>query len=205
MHPDFPVPDRRDRPMKRSKAVLRLKRLVLRVCILFFMASPAQADSTTIPEVRALYLYNFAMFVHWPEKTFSSRNSPIRYCVLGGRVLRRTLARLLENEKVKGHPLELEPLESPIDGSHCHLLYMDETLTNNKDELLSGLEDAPVLTVGTSKTFPRSGGMIGLVREGRRIRPFVNIKAVEHTGIRISSKLLRLSTLVTIENSEKAP
>ncbi|WP_172649466.1 YfiR family protein [Thiolapillus brandeum] len=175
------------------------------MCLVLFLINPVHADSSSIPEVRALYLYNFSMFIHWPDKAFPTRNSPIRYCVLGGRVLRRTLARLLENETVKGRPLVLEPLETPIDASHCHLLYMDDTLADNEGQLITALENQPVLTVGASRNFPHNGGMIGLVRKGRRIRPLVNMKAVERSGIRISSKLLQLSTLLKDDEVVKSP
>lgn len=173
--------------------------------IVFSMGGSVQADSTSIPEVRALYLYNFAMFIHWPKSAFPTENSPIRYCVLGDRVLRRTLARLLENEQVKGHPLELEPLGSPVNSSHCHLLYLDSTQTSNAEQILARMKNQPVVTVGESKAFPLSGGMIGLVRKGRRIRPVINTRAAEEAGIRISSKLLQLSTVVTGSNSEGTP
>lgn len=177
----------------------------MRLCLLLLLINPVHAESTSIPEVRALYLYNFAMFIRWPDKAFPTRNSPIRYCVLGGRALRRTLARLLENEKVKGHPLVLEPPETPIDASHCHLLYVDDTLTDDEDQLITALENQPVLTVGASRSFPHNGGMIALVRKGRRIRPLVNMKAVEQSGIRISSKLLQLSTLLSDDEVVKSP
>jgi len=199
------LPAKHHEASHRPTAFLCLKRRVMRLCLLLLLINPVHAESTSIPEVRALYLYNFAMFIRWPDKAFPTRNSPIRYCVLGGRALRRTLARLLENEKVKGHPLVLEPPETPIDASHCHLLYVDDTLTDDEDQLITALENQPVLTVGASRSFPHNGGMIALVRKGRRIRPLVNMKAVEQSGIRISSKLLQLSTLLSDDEVVKSP
>ncbi|MBK1719507.1 YfiR family protein [Thiocystis violacea] len=148
-------------------------------------------------EVRAVYLYNFAAFVEWPPTAFASSSSPIRYCVAGNRGLLLNLERVLTAETLGGRTLELVAVgEDPARWEPCHLLYVDHGFQHLVPAMFEQLSGRPVLTVGDSETFASRGGMIGLVRRGGRLRTFINRAALARVGIRLSSKLLRLSTLI---------
>ena len=163
--------------------------------VLWVLSAGTGTAATPTPlEVRALYLYNFSLFVTWPETAFEAPDAPLRYCVVGNPALARVLARLIEGEKARGHPLEL--VEQPRTFEYCHLLYLDHSLGERVGAILAGVRRRPVLTVGDSEAFVQNGGMVGLVRQGRRIRPVIHRAAVGKAGIRISSKLLRLARLV---------
>ncbi|WP_456406912.1 YfiR family protein [Thiolapillus sp.] len=179
--------------------------LFLGIGISITVSQPAQADPPSMVEVRALYLYNFAIFVRWPDNAFKASDSPLRYCILGNRKLRRTLARVLKGEAVKGHPLELQATDALADWTQCHLLYLDASLAERIQGILTTLGSQPVLTVSNSRDFPANGGMIGLVRKGRRIHPVINTGVTTNVGIRISSKLLRLSTVIANDSEKAAP
>ena len=171
---------------------------VLAVSSLF---TPAGADNFSEREVRAVYLFNFSIFIRWPDTAFETQDSPFNYCVLGDDDLSRILARLLVDESVNGRPLRLlNEDKARVDWRRCHLLYMqgsDELMMN---QVLTDVKGENVLTVADTEAFTRQGGMVGLVRKGRRIRPVINTDQVATTGIRISSKLLRLSTLVSADS-----
>ncbi len=60
-------------------------------------------------------------------------------------------------------------------------------------ELTKGLD---VLTVGDEEDFCKSNGMICLYVQRKRLRIMVNMRAVQEAGIRISSEVLRHSTII---------
>src|ERR1035437_1917799 len=43
----------------------------------------AQEQPTSESALQALYLYNFAKFVVWPDKVFANQQSPITLCIYG--------------------------------------------------------------------------------------------------------------------------
>ena len=53
-----------------------------------------------------------------------------------------------------------------------------------------------MLTVGDTQDLVQAGGMVSLVREDGRLHPMINRETAARAGIQISSKLLRLATLV---------
>ncbi|HEY6167005.1 MAG TPA: YfiR family protein, partial [Verrucomicrobiae bacterium] len=52
-----------------------------------------------------------------------------------------------------------------------------------------------VLTVADGDGFPRSGGMVGFVREGKKVALEINLRAAQREMLKISSKLLGLAKL----------
>jgi hypothetical protein len=178
---------------------------VLTLLLLLAPAGRGQAGSFAELEVRAVYLYNFAAFVDWPDTAFASPSSPLRYCVLGTPALRAKVRQVLEGESAAGRPLELADVEGATGWRSCHLIYFDHSALPRASHILSEVARNPTLTVGESEAFARQGGMIGLVRKGERLRSYINRDVIAETGIRISSKLLRISTLVDAEGSSPAP
>jgi hypothetical protein len=210
--PSKPESRRRDRRHLARRRTWRIDRAarcgstvgwLLLVCCL--LSGTLRADTFAEQEVRAVFLYNFALFAQWPLKAFDAPDSPIRYCLLGNRGLRKSLATVLAKELVEGHPLKLMPAEFH-DWSACHVLYIDHgTPASQTADALRAARGAPVLTIGDSEAFARRGGMVGLVRKGGRVRTVINTRAVDEAGIRISSKLLRMSQLISGEKQTDSP
>ena len=67
------------------------------------------------------------------------------------------------------------------------------------DELaavLNRLDRRPVLTIGDSEGFARGGVIINLAKARGKIRFEINLEAAKRGGLSISSKLLKLATIV---------
>lgn len=78
----------------------------------------------------------------------------------------------------------------------CHLLFLSRSRRNQINDVLARLKKAPVLTVSEVEQFGERGGMINLVRHERTFRFEVNLGAAERVGLRVSSKLASMATLV---------
>jgi hypothetical protein len=147
-------------------------------------------------EVRSVFLYNFANFVRWPETAARAAPKPFRYCVLD-ESLAPVLDRVLQGERVDGRPIALVPDVTPGDLPGCHVLYVGQSHLQSGLgwELVHEGASAQVLTVSDLEGFETRGGMVALLRQGRRIRPSVNVDAIERGGLRVSAKLLSLATV----------
>ncbi len=189
------APGRQRTLFRRIRGVARLwplPGLLLALCL----SAASHAESISERQVRAVYLFNFALFVVWPEHAFTDTRQPFRFCVMGNRRLARLLDETSSGERVKDRRILAMPVTPAADLESCHLLYLDRSLGSAWGSVLHSLGEAPILTVGDHEDFVAEGGMIGLLRKGRRIRPLIDPAGARRAGIRISSKLLRLADVV---------
>lgn len=162
----------------------------------YFLEEARHYESFHEIDRRASFLLNFAFFMQWPQSAFDSASAPLRYCVLGNPELSSSLKQTLAGEQVAGRPLQLANAQEQAPWRRCHVLYLDHRVAESMSRVLAEVKDAPVLTVGDTQELVHAGGMVSLVRKDGRLHALINREAASRAGIQISSKLLRLATLV---------
>jgi hypothetical protein len=78
----------------------------------------------------------------------------------------------------------------------CHVLYVSATLATRLDEVLARIVDGHVLSVSDVAEFARRGGVARITVVDGRTRIEINSRAAASAGLRISSQLLKLATIV---------
>lgn len=178
-------------------AVLRCRLRSVLACAVLLLAAPAvlPAEVAAEYEIKAAFLYNFTKFVEWPPAAFADEKSSILICVLGENPFGRSLSDLA-TDRVAGRKLTVlgRKENQGLDG--CHVLFISRSERERISEILAEVESSPVLTVADSEGFLDQGGVINFILEGSKVRFEINQQAVERTGIKISSKLMRLATRV---------
>jgi YfiR/HmsC-like len=171
-------------------------------------ASSAPRTPQAKPEeyqVKAVYLYNFARFVAWPEPAEKEDTFPI--CVLGGDPFDAVLDSALAGEAINNRKLVAKRLGSVKDAKSCRILFIGDSEASRLKEILSFLDKSPVLTVSDMSAFVSSGGMIEFVMKENKVRFEVNLTATERAGLNLSSQLLKVASDVKREsgNSDAKP
>ena len=141
-------------------------------------------------EVRAVYLYNFARYVTWPERAFPDARTPVRICVQGSDSFGDALDRAVAGETVNGRALEAIRLRDADDVRSCHILYLALSDERRLSSSLAAVRGRPMVTVGADDRFLAHGGMIRFRRVDNRVRFDINLKALEASGLRVSARLL---------------
>jgi hypothetical protein len=154
----------------------------------------AQAQAVA-PEydVKGAFLFNFTKFVEWPMAAFADEHSPLKLCVLGENPFGKALLKGLTESEVGGRKLIFTHLESANNLEACHVLFVSRSERDRLPQILAGLHNAPVLTVGDMPAFLEQGGMVNFILEGSKVRFDVNLEAAEPAGLKISSRLLALA------------
>ncbi len=62
--------------------------------------------------------------------------------------------------------------------------------------MIERLRNRGVLTVGETDSFAKQRGMVGLVKKGNQIQIQINLEAARDAGIKISSRLMSVATLI---------
>jgi len=186
------------RPRARTIPERKIFRLLL-LLFLFLMLSglkaiPIEAAASDPSEVKAAFVYNFIKFVSWPSETWPPDASGIALCVMGNDPLGSAL-HSLSGKTANGKMLTVKRVTRREETSDCQILYICRSEAKEMREILRR-EKTGVLTIGDMKHFASSGGIINFVLTDNRVSFEINTDAATAGGIRISSQLLRLATIV---------
>lgn len=166
-------------------------------CVLCARAGGATEKSPfSEPDVKAVYLFNFAQFVEWPETAFVSRDSSFMICVLGDDPFGRILDEVVKGEIVNGRHFGVERVRKVEDVKTCHILFVAESDSERFARITAALDKRPILTVGDTEVFTAGGGIVRFVTDKNRVRLRVNVEAAKAANLTISSNLLRSAEIV---------
>ncbi len=144
-------------------------------------------------ELKAAFLYSFTNFIEWPAGLFDGREPFFHLCLLGDDPFGPALD-ALERETSHGRRIKILRLSTSTEQALCQVLYISASESHRR-RLLTGAaaERAGILTVSDMADFAADGGIIQFLMEGKRVRFAINAQAAQRAGLKISSKLLRLS------------
>ena len=143
--------------------------------------------------VKAVFLFNFAQFVIWPDSAFTGPDDPLVVGILGDDPFDTYLDDVVRGEKVNNRLIEVKRYRKVEEAKGCHVLFVSPSEAPRMDEILAALKPTKVLTVGESDGFFRNGGMVNFATESGKIRLKINLEEVQDAGLSVSSKLLRLA------------
>ena len=156
----------------------------------------AQSSKPTDYDVKAAYLYNFGHFVEWPANVAPVQNDFFTVCVLGQDPFGQVLDGALAGETIAGKRVAAKRISNLQESANCQILFLTSGEEARLNTIIKALNKQAVLTVSDMPQFSQRGGMIQFVLEGKRVRFEVNLAAVQHAGLTLSSELLKVATTV---------
>jgi hypothetical protein len=185
--------------MLRRRTDPRFTRGVLTFLAALALLAPFCAAATpTEYELKAVFIYKLASYVHWPKQPVSRKFFVIG--ILGEDPFGAVLDRVVAGERVAGRPVAVRRLTDASAATQCDVLFVSASERPNLRRILDGLGRVPVLTVADMDGFAEEGGMINLTNDERRIRFDINIAALDRAGLKAASQLIALARVV-----EEAP
>lgn len=155
-------------------------------------------------KLKAAYIYQFTKFVRWPDAAYENNQTPIKICVLGkspfGKSLDTFSSRVSQNKS-----LSVEHLQSIKNIEQCHAVYICQSERKKLPKILEVIKRVPVLSISDMNDFAERGGMIGFKPKNRKVGIVINVNAAQMAGIKISSKLLEVSTVIDHDAKEETP
>jgi hypothetical protein len=162
-----------------------------------------QADAATGYEVKAAFLFNFAKFIEWSPGAFAAPRSPFVVCVLGPDPFGNILDDTLRGKTIGDRAFTVQRLKDKEDARHCHMVFVSYLESAHLAEIVESLRGAHVLLAGESNKFAVSGGTIEFTLEDNHVHLTINTDAANRSGLKFSSKLLALATIVHDEGRPK--
>ena len=173
--------------------MLAMPAVVLMMTAQVAREAPAQAPGPSLVDMQAVYLFDFAKFVRWPE----ADHGALTICVAGPKVYTDTLTRLVKGEQINSRPLAVRAVQTPEDEADCAIVFIENAAKDHTDGLLAATAGKPVLTVSDIPGFLDHGGMIQFLVIDKRVRFSVDLRPAVHSGIGLSSELLKVAVNVS--------
>lgn len=144
-------------------------------------------------QIKALFLYNFANFVEWPEGAFNGETAAIRLCLYGdvpfGVFLDQVQGTLIgDRELVVARTNSIEEIKQG-----CQILFVGDDKKVSLPNFWKQIQYLYVLSIGEEKGFADKGGIVNIMRTTDQVQFDVNISNAMANGLFISSDLLSLA------------
>jgi hypothetical protein len=153
-------------------------------------SSSQEISSPSEYELKAAFLYNFALYTEWPVAPVEAFD----FCVLGKDPFGARLDQI-RHKILQGKPIKIRRLGTVSEVKGCHLLFVPAIEKEQYSRLASALSQQAILTVTDAPQMDDKWPviMINLVLEGERYTFDINQSAAKTAGLTFSSKLLRLA------------
>ena len=148
-------------------------------------------------QIKAAYIYQFGRYVHWPDATFPTPQSPLVIGVMEDDPIVPHLERIAVGRKVQERPIRIRKFSSPSDIQPCHIVFLSPSVPlKDQVEVLRKMKRQGVLTVGDTPGFTERGGTIQFVIKDNNVIVHIARKTAEQEGLSISAKLLQVAHIV---------
>jgi hypothetical protein len=151
------------------------------------------AQRPTEYEVKAAFLYNFAKFVEWPTSYFTDSSEAVVIGILGKYPFGSDLEKTIQGKTVRGRRLIIKRFNRLQTYQDCHILFISSSEDRYLKFIFDKLKNRPVLSIGEMDGFLENGGIINFMMQENKVRFQINIDAARDAGLKISSRLIRVS------------
>lgn len=187
-------------PVKHSSPLLRSGVAALLFVIFLTSTGSARAeedlDKVKEYQVKALFLYNFANFVEWPDDAFTSASSPLRMCLYGAVPFGEFLD-VVNGVAIRDRVLQVvRTTDYAKISSGCHILFVGIEHRQELQRFFRDLNHLFVLSVGNTDNFAAEGGVVNILRTRDQQHFEINLTKAIENGLLISSDLLALARII---------
>lgn len=164
------------------------------LCAALMLAGKARAEPPLLSserELKVAVLYNFMLYTEWPADV----GTVLNLCLYGTDRFEQAIG-VLQGKLVNLRVIDLQRRRPGEALQDCQLVFMADPVSQDGLRVLAELRGKPVLSVADSPGAAHVGVALNMVTRGDKIAFEVNLTAVRAARIKLSSKLLHLSTAV---------
>lgn len=161
------------------------------LCALAVAAPASAAAGLSEYQLKAAFLYNFALFTEWPADV----GATIRLCIEGRDPFGPELD-ALQGKPAAHRQIAIDRTPGPDALAACQIVFIPQSSAAHLAGTVERLRGTTVLTVAESPGAARQGVVLNMAVTGEKITFQANLRAARQARLTLSSKLLRLATEV---------
>ena len=143
--------------------------------------------------LKAAFLFHFTTFIDWPDGVLADDRLEIG--IIGQDPFGEAL-RTIEGKLVQGRKIVIRRSQNVKNLDSCAVMFIARSEQHRLREILAEMNGHSVLTVSDIEGFARRWGVINFTMAANRVRFEINTSAAERARLRVSSRLLRVATVV---------
>lgn len=168
-------------------------RIVFCACLLALAPTTQLAAKAYVEyQVKSAFIYNFLAYTRWPEDASAQT---LNLCMYGKHKFGKQINNL-QGKSVNNRKITIKQINDVTELKTCQAIYFPKSVKKDLPEILSHLQQRPVLTLADTKSATSKGVMINMGLDNEKIVFDVNLGAAKTVGLNISSKLLKLAQKV---------
>lgn len=152
------------------------------------LASPEYA-------IKAAYIYNILRFVNWQDVTAFKNTDSIKVCILGKHKFDQYL-NPIKNKTIEAKPIQVNIIHAIDKIINCQLVFVGDSKTYPLENISEFVSDKKIVVLGDEFSFAENGGMFAFFVRDKRVHLAVNENALEKSGLKVSSLLLEICTVI---------
>jgi len=183
-----------------NRRIASLLAIVTLVVGLVFVPSANAELNDRVNQVKAAFILNIIRFVSWPEESGEDKKELLLLCLYRDDLLNRALVNI-HGKKSNGRTIQVRHIDTLADSHSCHILviandsidhFVKEIPLNTNRPMLTMVD----LTESEASLTQQGDVLVALIRKGSRIGFQINLNKSRKAGLWMSSKLLKLATIV---------
>ena len=166
--------------------------LIVLVPVLCLPANCSAADPDVAYKLKAEMLERFTIFIEWPAHP----GATFQIGIIGTNPFGTKLETVFRQTQVNGKKTEIKNFSTLEGIQAAQILFISGSEKDRLPEILAAVAGKAVLTVSDTEGFAEKGVMINFYQSGEYVRFEVNQKASDMSGLKFSSRLLKLARIV---------
>ena len=177
------------------------RKTILLLCLVLLVAGNLSGKELTQAEIdyKADFIIKVMDYVTWPEGKDTDSEGTVIIGVIGESQLTPKLEELAAKKTDEGIKTTIEIKSLEDDLNDCQIVFLPTKNKTNLAKILKKAQNSPVLTISDCDYFGRYGVMINFYKESNKkakIKFEVNTMTLKFVGLKMSSKLLKLATII---------
>ena len=144
--------------------------------------------------LKAGLINGISSYVTWP---MMADNEALMVCILAKNDGFSESLKRFYQQKQRNTDREMHIEVVSVDRiKHCHLVVLLEEQNRHSAQLLLSIGKSPILTISDDPQFTANGGHISFFKENNKLRFEINYQATIDSGLKVSSRLLKLARVI---------
>lgn len=163
----------------------RLVRMLMFACL----ALVSVGASAQMGQFKALYIYNFAKNIGWPE---ADSGSEFVITIVGDNELSGELEKLAKTRMIGSRKVVVRQAATVSAAGSSQIVYLGESKSGQMSQLVASQSGGKVLIVGGKPGLCSSGAGISFVPVDGKLKYEISQNNIKKFGLQVSAKILQL-------------
>lgn len=158
----------------------------------YFAATAWAQTEEKEASLKAAFIYNFSKYIDWDT---NSHANDFVIGIIGTSPLTASLNEIAKSNTIKNKKIIVRQFSKPEDIVYCQILFIPQKIPFSLQSILDKAGKG-VLTISEEDGFAKKGTAFNFIIIKDKLKFEANLKAIDGAGLKASSQLLKLASII---------